>query len=360
MFSLDQDHRQEEDNKKGNVYVFIWNTPIYIYKVTMRLPQIEVRFSNVSTVITQKVDYKLMIVLIQNNFVNWSFYIVHYLFSFMKFRTLIQRFLSKQKRSFASNKIVSSDNIVDYIDSKNISKEYMYINTDDKGCNSINVIRSYSMIYYSDKGKNFNFSFNLNQMKILSFISQFECLSSFLLKLIIQTTNPLTVKLNYDFFNTFDKNFYLNQLTSRNIKRKNIFEGITIYNPYLEKITIINNDIESDTNDNKRYELLLEGIRDLCDIPSKETWATYITSKGESILDKKEFSFFGEKFKTGSVKCNNVHRKSVIEDASPMNNSKMFCLRRRNKLNTNVNCNDRLLKYNILKRSHNHINRVLH
>ena len=236
----------------------------------------------------------------------------------------------------------------------------MYINTDDKGCNSINVIRSYSMIYYSDKGKNFNFSFNLNQMKILSFISQFECLSSFLLKLIIQTTNPLTVKLNYDFFNTFDKNFYLNQLTSRNIKRKNIFEGITIYNPYLEKMTIINNDIESDTNDNKRYELLLEGIRDLCDIPSKETWATYITSKGESILDKKEFSFFGEKFKTGSVKCNNVHRKSVIEDASPMNNSKMFCLRRRNKLNTNVNCNDRLLKYNILKRSHNHINRVLH
>lgn len=94
-------------------------------------------------------------------------------------------------------------------------------------------------------------------MKILSFISQFECLSSFLLKLIIQTTNPLTVKLNYDFFNTFDKNFYLNKLTSRNIKRKNIFEGITIYNPYLEKITIINNDIESDTNDNKRYELLL-------------------------------------------------------------------------------------------------------
>ena len=302
MFSLDQDHRQEEDNKKGNVYVFIWNTPIYIYKVTMRLPQIEVRFSNVSTVITQKVDYKLMIVLIQNNFVNWSFYIVHYLFSFMKFRTLIQRFLSKQKRSFASNEIVSSDNIVDYIDSKNISKEYMYINTDDKGCNSINVIRSYSMIYYSDKGKNFNFSFNLNQMKILSFISQFECLSSFLLKLIIQTTNQLTVKLNYDFFNTFDKNFYLNQLTSRNIKRKNIFEGITIYNPYLEKRTIINNDIESDTNDNKRYELLLKGIRDLCDIPSKETWATYITSKGESILDKKEFSFFGEKFKTGSVK----------------------------------------------------------
>ena len=52
-------------------------------------------------------------------------------------------------------------------------------------------------------------------MKILSFISQFECLSSFLLKLIIQTTNPLTVKLNYDFFNTFDKNFYLNQ---RNLK----------------------------------------------------------------------------------------------------------------------------------------------
>ena len=97
----------------------------------------------------------------------------------------------------------------------------------------------------------------------------------------------------------------------------------------------------------------------IVEVPKGATLSDIIELCG-GILDKKEFSFFGEKFKTGSVKCNNIPRKSVIEDSSPMNNSKMFCLRHRNKLNTNVNFNDRLLKYNILKRSHNHINRVLH
>ena len=273
MFSLDQDHRQEEDNKKGNVYVFIWNTPIYIYKVTMRLPQIEVRFSNVSTVITQKVDYKLMIVLIQNNFVNWSFYIVHYLFSFMKFRTLIQRFLSKQKRSFASNEIVSSDNIVDYIDSKNISKEYMYINTDDKGCNSINVIRSYSMIYYSDKGKNFNFSFNLNQMKILCYVSKFESLPSFLLKLI--DTSNIEIVLNYKYLNTFNKDtFIVDLLNDTSIKEK-ADKSIKVFNPYIETLQFINNDIHNDTPTCKR-EIVNEGINGLFSLSSKSEWGKYL------------------------------------------------------------------------------------
>ena len=199
------------DNKKGNVYIFIWNTPHYVYKVTMALPMIHVFFNEFDTQIVIKAHSKLMLYLISCNLFNWDFYTIRYLFSFKKFRELIKVSMMNNTHKFSHEIFnVLSDSIVDYIDSKNINKKYMYINTDDKGCNSINVIRSYSMIYYSDKGKNFNFSFNLNQMKILCYVSKFESLPSFLLKLIDTSNSEIT--LNYNYVNTLNKDTFIVEL----------------------------------------------------------------------------------------------------------------------------------------------------
>ena len=134
------------DNKKGNVYIFIWNTPHYVIKVTMTLPMIHVFFNEFDTQIVIKAHSKLMLCLISCNLFNWDFYTIRYLFSFKKFRELIKVSMMNNTHKFSHEIFnVLSDSIVDYIDSKNINKEYMYINIDDKGCNSINVIRSYSI-----------------------------------------------------------------------------------------------------------------------------------------------------------------------------------------------------------------------
>ena len=78
------------ENKKGNVYIFIWNTPQYVYKVTMTLQMIYVFFNEHDTQIVIKAHSKLMLYLISCNLFNWDFYTIRYLFSFKKFRELIK------------------------------------------------------------------------------------------------------------------------------------------------------------------------------------------------------------------------------------------------------------------------------
>ena len=120
--------------------------------------------------------------------------------------------MSKVPKSVKSFKngtfVIIKDSIVDFIDNKNIQQKYLYFNTDTQARQTINIIHSYSMISYSNIGKNTSFLFNLNQMKILSFISQYEPLSSFLLKLLIKSSDFHQAKLNYEFFNTFKENEY--------------------------------------------------------------------------------------------------------------------------------------------------------
>lgn len=321
---------EEEKPKKGNIYTFLWNTPKYVYRAILRLPIINLTFNDTQTILTTKTYSKLMLFLIKKNFSNWDFYIINFLFSFKSFRNLIQTYLSKNNVRFSRDSNlyhILPDSIVDFVDKNNYKNDFLYFNTDEQMTNSINIIHSYSMIAYSPK-KNFSFKFNLNQMKILSFISQYESLPSFLLKLIIQTTQPRSIKLNYDYFNTFTEEEYKASLQNSNInsnkKNKDIDNLLRVINPYLEKLFIQGNDIESNTNEYEKTELTTNGMIDLFKLDTKEEWVHFIDEKGESILNIIELSPFPEKINTMTSKYgpggNNL-RKSLMEKKikTPMN-----------------------------------------
>ena len=341
---------EKKNNKKGNIYIFCWNTPKYIYQVKIVLPFVKLTFLNSSTQVFTRCHSKFILYLIKNNFLNWDFYTIQYLFSFKKFRKIIMVSMSKVPKSVKSFKngtfVIIKDSIVDFIDNKNIQQKYLYFNTDTQARQTINIIHSYSMISYSNIGKNTSFLFNLNQMKILSFISQYEPLSSFLLKLLIKSSDFHQAKLNYEFFNTFKENEYQSIFQNTKLlheKNAEIDKILKVSNPFLEKIFIKGNDIETDTNDYLKNEVTTEGIIGLFEVKEKWKWGKYIEEKGLNIISTVELSPFPEKINTVTSKHQGFHgislRKSCGDKKikTPLNSMfKGFGLIR---FNTNANIN---------------------
>lgn len=346
---------EKKNNKKGNIYIFCWNTPKYIYQVKIVLPFVKLTFLNLSTQVFTRCHSNFILYLINNNFKNWDYYTIRYLFSIKKFRKIIMMPTSKIAKvvnAFQnSTYVIIKDSIVDFIDEKNIEQKYLYFNTDEHGRQSINIIHSYSMISYSDMGKNTSFLFNLNQMKILSFISQYEPLSSFLLKLLIKSSDTHQAKLNYDFFNTFKENEYKSIFHNTKLvkyeKNSEIDKILKVSNPFLEKIFIKGNDVETDTNDYLKNELTTEGIIGLFEIKEKWKWGKYIEEKGLNIISVVELSPFPEKIITVTSKHQGLHgitlRKSCGDKKikTPLNSMfKGFGLIRFN-TKSNINCSNR-------------------
>ena len=77
-----------------NIYQFIWSTPNKIYKITINLPLITFSIPSNSIRVQQFIDYELLFYLMENNFLNWDFYIIKYLSSFKRFRNLIENLAS--------------------------------------------------------------------------------------------------------------------------------------------------------------------------------------------------------------------------------------------------------------------------
>ena len=127
------------------------------------LPFVKLTFLNSSTQVFTRCHSKFILYLIKNNFLNWDFYTIQYLFSFKKFRKIIMVSMSKVPKSVKSFKngtfVIIKDSIVDFIDNKNIQQKYLYFNTDTQARQTINIIHSYSMISYSNIGKNTSFLF---------------------------------------------------------------------------------------------------------------------------------------------------------------------------------------------------------
>ncbi len=71
-------------------------TPKYTYKLIIKTPNVIVKISNLT--INKFIDLGLFLFILKRNFLNWDFYIIHYLFSFKSFRYIIKTFLSKDKK----------------------------------------------------------------------------------------------------------------------------------------------------------------------------------------------------------------------------------------------------------------------
>ena len=279
-------YNSEEDKKNINIknkekdffyneYYFIWETPAVTYKVKIDMPKIFFLYEDINYNIITYCDKNLYLYLYKNNFINWDFYVLNYIFSIKAFRTLILQFLSLsedytliQNSDMNRKQIINLKNIsiVNKIEGyfnlikdekDNNSKKNLFI-TNRKIYNQMNENNeSYTFFYSDSKIRNYilhfysyhikieykklnpklkwEFFLNFKQMRYLNEVSKYEQLSSFLPKIII--TNFEYGRLNIN-FNVFDDNFNAKILDTESnntsdIKKNNEI-NIEIDKPYVE------------------------------------------------------------------------------------------------------------------------------
>ena len=213
---------------KYSEYCFKWETPNRSYKVRIIMPLIIFWSEHIKKNIITYCDKELFLYLLNNNFVNWDYYILNYLFSLKIFRLIILKGISlytklKLKTSEDNKSTIDFNNIstlylkkpLDYINNKtlmlNLNKKiynqynannetYKFFYTDNFSINSIIDLNSFHIFIENDKvNKNicFEFCLNFKQMRHLVNISRYEDLSNFLSKII--QINIEEGKINIDF-----------------------------------------------------------------------------------------------------------------------------------------------------------------
>lgn len=270
----------ENDENKNfyNEYYFIWETPKITYKVKMEMPKIYFEYEGIDYNIISYCSKNLFLYLYKNNFINWDFYALNYIFSIKSFREFILQFFSINKdyallgesernlKKMVNIKTISKMNNLKYLSNfteykngkndKNLPK-YLLI-TNKKIYNQINENNESYYFFYSDiNQKNYIFHFysysiiieykklnpkikwefylNFKQMKYLNEVSKYEELISFLPKII--KTNFEYGELNIN-FGVFDENFNAKILDIENkeigSKKKNNEIKIEINKPYIQ------------------------------------------------------------------------------------------------------------------------------
>ena len=256
-----------------NQYYFIWETPNISYKIKIEMPKIFFSYEDIDYNIVSYCDKNLFLYLYKNNFINWDFYILNYIFSIKSFRKILLRFLSFSKEySLISNSIVSKKQIknlksssilnnLEYLindkkDKEEINNKNIFL-TDKKIYNQMNENNeSYSFFYTDSNFKNYiinfhsyhikieyrllnpklkwEFCLNFKQMRQLNEISKYVSLNSFLPKIV--KTNFEYGRLDID-FSILDENF--------NVK---ILEKEKETNSNNETINTTNNEMEIEIN----------------------------------------------------------------------------------------------------------------
>ncbi len=326
---------------KYTFYNFIWVTPKYTYKVVVKTPEINVRINKLY--FSKYIDIELLYFLLKRDFLNWDFFIVHYLFSFKSFRWIVKTYLSKNKSKNLQLKYnpekhgyirfertgLNLNIFLTNEKSLSITKNnhhYMFFYTNEELKNYLKILHSYSALVSNDAintNNEFCFSFNFSQMIILNKISKIQDLSDFINKLLY--TQNSYIFLQFNFFIHFDNKFYIEKSNVPEKKRISVETGrksssllsrhslspdpitpknkisdnskfiINITYPHIETVEYFNSKnfsegicIISNHNEKKPREISEKGLDEICS-HKMEDWPMYILkhSKYERIyLDK--------------------------------------------------------------------------
>ena len=208
------------------------------YSIKFSMPEISLLFRDYEKQLNHCIDKELFIYLQQNNFIEWDFYILHYLYYLQDFRNYISRNLSLRSNLnfFLRKKIINENNKISFIDSKyndinidiisslnnsyqkyylnnfyttkvNINEdEYKFIFTIFDGQN-LNIYKFKSYVLYVfinnvNKPEIYAFNFNFMHMKVLYYRSKFENFKLFLKRLI--SIKNKKIYLDYSYFDSFN------------------------------------------------------------------------------------------------------------------------------------------------------------
>ena len=208
------------------------------YSIKFSMPEISLLFRDYEKELNHCIDKELFIYLQQNNFMEWDFYILHYLYYLQDFRNYISRNLSLRSNLnlFLRKKIINENNKISFIDSKynninidiisslnnsyqkyylnnfyttkiNINEdEYKFSFTMLEGQN-LNIYKFKSYVLYVfinnvNKPEIYAFNFNFMHMKVLYYRSKFENFKLFLKRLI--SIKNKKIYLDYSYFDSFN------------------------------------------------------------------------------------------------------------------------------------------------------------
>ena len=231
---------------KYTQYIFIWETPTKTYIVRMIMPIIIFWSEHIKKNIIAYCNKDLFLFLFQNNFINWDYYVLNYLFSIKAFRQIILRGLSfyyndniynnekitsftdRETKNRIFSKIIHKKSYYSsfsYINEKTIilntnkkiynqlnqnNESYQFFYTDNFSINSIIEFHSYHIFIENDKLNSkicWEFALNFKQMKYLSNISKYEELESFLPKIIKTNFEDGTLTIDFSVFEYFNDKF---------------------------------------------------------------------------------------------------------------------------------------------------------
>ena len=201
-----------------NTFEYIWLTPSFEYLVNIKTPEISFYLNDMT--INKKIDIELLFFIMENNFQDWDFYTIEYLFSFIKFTFIINNYLSiyKIKKFNFKNNFTLRKKVINLSEEKKLkyspkNNELEYIYTDEKMNNYIKILHNYKILVYNRKiNRIFQFCFHLNfiQMKALFFSIKKQGVKHLIEKILILDKETMKIKLNYDYLDNFCKTDYNN------------------------------------------------------------------------------------------------------------------------------------------------------
>ena len=233
-----------------NEYIFIWETRDKSYLVNIQMPIIYFNYKNLREEIATFSDKSLFLYMYKNNFINWDFYCLNYLFSLKVFRKVIlQNYSLARKNIIPKNKLEENINfgnntlnifnnksqvrsaktafnifnidpnnneeksiinrepakIYNMINSNNES--YIFFYTDELHQNTLIKIYSYIILIDYDKLNpkiRWKYILDFKFMKILNEITKYEPLETFLPKIIVTNFQNGSLSIDFSTFKEFN------------------------------------------------------------------------------------------------------------------------------------------------------------
>ena len=236
-FKIINDYTNQYNEKRNYIifnssvkrYGFYWININGKYSVKITMPNINLRFVDMKKYVNLFIDKELLVYLLEKQFVNWDFYVVHYLFSIKSFRIFIQNILSKKSLMVSRNiSNLKSPFVNNYQLNKMGDKEFFSMsNTYNStlNCSLNDLDYSFIMTDYTNTEKNYffklfsytiyiqylsfgdeihKFTMNFHQMKIMYLRNKKENLEKFILKLLYINTKTKSMYLDYSYFSIFN------------------------------------------------------------------------------------------------------------------------------------------------------------
>ena len=277
-----------------NEYIFIWETRDKTYLVNIQMPIIYFNYKNLKEEIATFSDKSLFLFMYKNNFINWDFYCLNYLFSLKAFRKVILQnyslarkniipknkfeenisfvnntinIFNKKSRGMSSKTTLNIHNLVlNNSDEKTIinrdsakiynminsnNESYIFFYTDELHQNTLVKIYSYIILIDYDKLNpkiRWKYILDFKLMKLLNEITKYESLETFLPKIIVTDFQNGKLSIDFALFKEFDIDIlgYEKKNLNNNIESDTISRTKTIG-------SILNN-----TNNKETEELFID------------------------------------------------------------------------------------------------------